>query len=51
LKRLLRLGALDRLVFCGVDGSGGDYLNGGNGTDSYRAEPGDVKVFVERLGH
>ena len=38
-------------LLCAKDGSGGDYLNGGRGTDSYRADRGDVKVSVERLGN
>ena len=29
----------------------GDHLDGGKGTDAYRADPGDAKVSLERLGH
>jgi hypothetical protein len=37
-------------VLCANDGSGGDHLNGGTGTDVFRADPGDVTTSVERLG-
>jgi Ca2+-binding RTX toxin-like protein len=43
------LGGLGNDLLCARDGFG-DYLNGGVGTDAYRADPGDVKVSVERLG-
>jgi Ca2+-binding RTX toxin-like protein len=36
-------------ILCGADGSGRDLLDGGIGTDSYDADPGDTLVSVEVL--
>jgi hypothetical protein len=35
----------DRL--CAKDGSGNDVVDGGNGTDVARTDPGDQKISVE----
>lgn len=56
--RIYSLGGHDRLfgdsgndLLCAKDASGGDYLNGGSGIDSYRADPSDTVVSVEKKGH
>ena len=37
-------------LLCARDGARGDYLNGGPGTDSYRADAHDTTVSVEKVG-
>jgi RTX calcium-binding nonapeptide repeat (4 copies) len=47
--RLYGRAGTDKL--CANDGAGGDYLDGGPGTDSRRADDGDVQISVEKLGN